>query len=180
MDKTIVNLIQDGNLIDAHELINKSLYVRAGNLLEEKKKQIVKKTWFKTKKKELISEAKLYHGTPAENVPAIKQNGLAPLVGANKVASEKAPKPEVHFTTDKKLAKEYAGKDGKVISVDSKDVKNLKKDPNEKKSVKTSEPVKPGALKIHESADGNAKGILDASIRKSFCEKLKKLKKVVE
>jgi hypothetical protein len=41
----IVKSIEEKNLIHAHDLVEKTLYRKAGSLLEEKRKQIAAKYW---------------------------------------------------------------------------------------------------------------------------------------
>lgn len=41
----VIQNIENGNLVEAHKLIENALYQKAGAFLREKKKQVVAKTW---------------------------------------------------------------------------------------------------------------------------------------
>jgi hypothetical protein len=57
MDTKIIAAIENGNLIEAQGLLTNSLYTRAGAFLEEKKKQVVAKTWGKNRAKQNLTES---------------------------------------------------------------------------------------------------------------------------
>lgn len=99
-----------------------------------------------------VGEQVLYHGTPPENVDKIQAVGLVPAVGKNtRDAEGHDVEANVNLTSDRKLAKKYAGKGGTVFSVElsKPELQGLvpKKDDFEKASVKVNGRVPPEVLR---------------------------------
>ncbi len=49
MDTQIIKAIEEGKSLKANELLEKVLYTKADGILKEKKKQLVAKTWGKSR-----------------------------------------------------------------------------------------------------------------------------------
>lgn len=101
------------------------------------------------------NEQVVYHGTSADRAASIQAVGLVPYVGDN-TKDKEGHDVEAHvcLTTDKKVAKKYAGSEGTVFAVelDSPHLSGVKPEPDEfeKSSVKVNTRIPPAALTVAE------------------------------